>query len=287
MANAEDIRRAVGQRAQRGTAIQDPTGTLQGLLSNDSVKHRFEEMLGTRAAGFLSNVLSVTNGNRALQEADPRSILTAAAMAASLDLPINPNLGFAAIVPYAGKAQFQVMTRGYVQLGMRTGQYRLMNVAEVYEGEILSENRITGEIVFNPTGRTSDKIIGYAAYFRLLNGFEKYLYMTSEQIDAHARKYAKSYTDAKGRWQQDWHSMALKTVLKRLLSKWGVLSIEMQRAIIADQAVITDTPDGERLEYIDSPGDGSVFLDDLPDAGAPVATGGEAQAQGSGEEVPA
>lgn len=235
-----------------------PAG-LSSLLALPKIRGRFEEVLGARSAGFLSSVLSVVNGNELLKSADPMSIIGAAAVAATLDLPINPNLGFAAIVPYRenGKpvAQFQMMARGYVQLAIRSGQYATMNVAEVLEGEIAYRNRITGDITWREPEKPSTKEVGYVAYFRLLNGFEKFLFMTVDEIHAHGRKYSKSYNNPKGQWQTEFSRMAQKTVLKQLLSHWGILSIDMQKAIAADQAVVRSADAGvEDYAYPDNPG---------------------------------
>lgn len=239
-----------------GTATQALAPRYQGvkaLLAEDSIKRRFNELLGKKAPGFMSSIINVVSGNPELQKAEPMTVIAAAAIAATLDLPVDPNLGFAYIVPYSGKAQFQMGYRGYVQLAMRTALYRTINACEVYEGEIKSHNRFTGEIEFGE--RTGNKVIGYVAYFRLLNGFEKFLYMSVEDLEKHARTYSKSYANPNSRWKLDFHSMALKTVLKRLLSKYGILSIEMQAmatSLQADQAVVTETEDGTtEYEYPD------------------------------------
>jgi len=178
------------------------------------------------------------------------SVVAAAAVAASLDLPINPSLSFAHIVPYSGRAQFQMGWRGFVQLGIRTDKYKTINASRVFEGEIKSYNHITGEMEFNLSGKKSSKIVGYVAYFKLLNGFEKYYYMTLEEVKAHGKKYSKIFDNPKGRWQLDFDLMGLKTVIKMLLSKYGILSIDMQKAITHDQGVMKK--DGS-VEYIDVP----------------------------------
>lgn len=234
---------------------------VSGLLSQENIKKRFEQVLGKKAPGFMSSIISAVSANKLLKDANPMSIVAAAAVAASLDLPINPSLAFAHIVPYGGQAQFQMGWRGYVQLGMRSGQYRTMNACVVYEGELVSSNRFTGEMYFDESQRISDKIIGYVAYFKLLNGFEKYLYMTVDQAKAHGKKYSKSFDNKNGKWQTDFDAMALKTVLKMLLSKYGILSVEMQTAVQADQAAIK-TIDGE-FDYIDST---SGDIDSISDA---------------------
>lgn len=232
---------------------------LKGLLSAESTKKRFFEILGNKSAGFISSVLNVVNGNPALQEANPNTVLMSAAIAATLDLPINPNLGFAAIVPYKEKgqavAQFQMMWRGFVQLAQRSGQYRTLNTTEVYEGEVKSQNRFTGDIVFDPDGRKSDKVVGYVAYMSLLNGFEKFFYMSREECEKHAKRYSKTYQKGYGKWKEDFDSMAKKTVLKLLISKYGIMSVDMQKAVEFDQSTVQgdiNHIEEATAEYIDN-----------------------------------
>ena len=235
------------------TAESQKAVTIQSLVSQESVKARFEELLGKKAPGFISSLLAVVNNNKLLARANPNTIIAAGAMAASLDLPINQNLGFAYIIPYGNEAQFQMGYKGYIQLAMRTGQYQTINAAEVYEGEIVKQNRFTGEYEFGE--KTSDKIVGYIAYFKLVNGFEKYLYMSIEEMQAHAKKFSKNYKGGIDKWGlTDFHSMAIKTVLKRLISKYGILSIEMQ----GQQMVDAITNDGGKMTMHD---DGTLEAD--------------------------
>jgi len=229
---------------------------LKRMLSEESVMNNLKAMLGSKAQGFATSVLSVVNNNKLLQNASPISIYTSAMVAASLDLPVNPNLGFAALVPYAGACQFQIMTRGITQLAIRSGQYQRINNSIVYEGQLVSENPFTGDYEFDFKAKKSDTVIGYVAYFKTIGGFEKYFYMTKEEALSHGKKYSKSFgkKNSKGEWSSLWQtdedSMALKTVLKLLLSKFGVLSIEMQRAIRFDQASIKG--DINKIEDIDN-----------------------------------
>lgn len=237
----------VGKAVETGGGLAPQRNTLGVLLDSVAIRKRFTEVLGKKAPGFISSILAAVGTNDKLKVCDPMSVISSAAIAATLDLPINPSLGFAHIVPYGGKAQFQMGWRGFVQLAMRSGQFKTMNVAAVYEGELLDHNRITGEMTFGAA--TGTNVIGYVAYFKLLNGFEKYYYMTRAEVEKHGKRYSKSFTSEGGQWQQNFDAMALKTVIKMLLSKFGILSIEMQRAIETDQAVITEegTP-----EYVDS-----------------------------------
>lgn len=247
--------------------------SVKAFLASVDVRKRFEDMLGKKAPGFISSIINVTNGSNQLKVADPITVISAAAIAASLDLPVDPNLGFAYIVPYncseklpggkwtkKMKAQFQLGYKGYIQLAMRTGQYKTINATEVYEGEIKAFNRFTGELEFGE--KTSDSVVGYLSYFKLINGFEKYFYMSKEDMDKHALRYSQSYAaDCRkkpgekktSRWFEDFDLMAIKTVLKLLLSKYGILSIQMETALKSDQAVIKEDDEGNLMpEYEDN-----------------------------------
>ena len=231
--------------------------TLKALVNADVTKKKFQEMLGNKAAGFLTSLINTTNGNAQLQQADPNSILKAGAIAATLDLPIDPNLGFAYIVPYNNKgkneAQFQMGYKGFVQLAIRTGQYKRINVTELYEGQFESYDPITDELKYNLDNRLSDEITHYVAYFQTINGFEKYNVMSKEEIENHAKKFSKTYSYKGSSWQTNFNTMAKKTVLKLLLSKFGILSIEMQTAQKADQAVIREFDNNNiEVEYVDN-----------------------------------
>lgn len=237
---------------------------IKQLLDMDVYKKRINEIMGKKAAPFMASIVNVSN-LPGLKEADPNSIISSAIVAATLDLPIDQNLGFAYIVPYntkegntyVKKAQFQMGYRGYIQLAMRTGQYKTINAIEIYKGEIKRVNRLTGEIEFNDDEDLIDRdtVVGYMAYFKLLNGFEKTLYMTKEEMERHAKKYSQSYSSQKkwvvdsSLWSTDFDGMAIKTVIKRLLSKYGILSVEMQNAITNDQAVMNNEGNPE---YVDN-----------------------------------
>ena len=237
---------------------------IKQLLDMDKYKKRINEIMGKKAAPFMASIVNVSN-LPSLKDAEPNSIMSSDIVAATLDLPIDQNLGFAYIVPYntkegnsyVKKAQFQMGYRGYIQLAMRTGQYKTINAIEIYKGEIKRVNRLTGEIEFNDDEDSIDRdtVVGYMAYFKLLNGFEKTLYMTKEEMEKHAKKYSQSYSSSKkwivdsSLWTTDFDGMAIKTVIKRLLSKYGILSVEMQNAITNDQAVMNNEGNPE---YVDN-----------------------------------
>jgi recombination protein RecT len=225
---------------------------LSQYLRNDNVVKRLNQLVGDNAEKWISTILTVGTSSPQLRECDPKTIVHAAIQSISLKLDIDKNLGFAHIVPYGKVAQFQMGYKGFIQLAIRSGKYQTINADMVYEGEIEKPNKLTGELIINEDNKKSDKIIGYFAYFKTTNGFEKSLYMTKEQIEKHAKTYSKSFNNEKGRWKLDFDKMALKTVLKALLSKYGILSIDMQNAIKTDQSVIKDV-DCEDIDYIDVP----------------------------------
>lgn len=244
MAKTEELKEVLVQKPELKAGT-----TLKTLLSTNNVRARFEDMLGKKAGGFISSILSAAASNKHLATADPASVVGAAAIAASLDLPINQSLGFAYIVPYKGVAQFQLGWRGLVQLAMRSGQYRTMNATAIHEGQVVKNDPFTGKMEFK-TERISDKIIGYLFYFQLINGFEKYTYWTKEEVEAHAKRYSQSYRNGQGPWKDDFDAMAIKTVVKTSLGKWGILSIDLQTAIEKDQGVISE--DLSKVDYIDA-----------------------------------
>lgn len=234
---------------------------LKLLIKDEDVQNRFKEMLGKNAPAFLMSVLNTVSNADGLAAAEPQSILMAAAVAATLNLPIDPNLGMAYIVPYKNNttnittAQLQIGYKGFISLALRTGQYKRLNVEPVYEGEIESIDRLSGDIKFNwiqdNDQRNKMKMIGVVAYFRLDNGFEKTLYQSDAELEAHGKKYSKTYKKGFGLWKDDPIGMKKKTVIKLLLEKYGPKSIELSKAIKTDQAVIGDY-DGEKLKYPDN-----------------------------------
>lgn len=208
--------------------------TVKGLLDGPNMRKRFEEVLNKRAPQYMSSIVNLVNGDTNLQKCEPMSVVASCMVAATLDLPVDKNLGYAWVVPYGTKAQFQLGYKGYVQLALRTGQYKSINVIEVHEGELIEWNPLKEEFKIDFSKKESDAIIGYAGYFELLNGFKKSTYWTKEQITKHKNKFSKSDFG----WKNDFDAMAKKTVLRNMLSKWGILSIEMQNAYTADQSIV-------------------------------------------------
>lgn len=221
------------------------------------------DVLGEKKNSFCSNLTSLVANNKNLQACEPVTLLYAGIKATALNLPLDSNLGFAYVIPYKNiregktEAQFQIGYKGIIQLAVRSGQFKTINVTEVREGELKEFDLLSGTMRFeaNPN-RDTLPIIGYVAHFELVNGFKKSLYMTSSQIEAHAVKYSQTYSSrdarikASSKWTTEFDMMAKKTVLKLLLSRYAPLSVEMQQAVKYDQSVIRDesgTPD-----YVDN-----------------------------------
>ena len=230
-------------------------------LTKDAVKSRINDVIGGKnGQRFISAVVSAVNANPALQDCTNQSILSAALLGESLNLSPSPQLGQYYMVPYndrnQGKvAQFQLGYKGYIQLAIRSGQYKKLNVLAIKDGELIRYDPLNEEIevqlIEDEAERESAPTIGYYAMFEYLNGFRKTLYWSREKMEAHALKYSKGYQAKKGYtfWEKDFDAMAYKTMLRQLISKWGIMSIDMVTAIDSDMAVIRD--DGTR-DYVDN-----------------------------------
>ncbi len=244
-------------------------------LRSSNVQKYVESIIGhDRTDQFVVSIISAVNQNRILEDCSKASIMSAAITATALDLSLNPSIGQAYIVPYNDKhtgtkvAQFQIGWKGLIELALRTGQYSKINVTRVYTDEKISENPMTGDISVdwldfdkrieaNLAPFDKKKISGYLAYFRLHDGFEKMSFMSVEQLDRHAYTYSKSLKNGTSSiWTSDFESMAMKTVLKLLINKYGPKSSEMKQAIEKDQSVIDVSEDDvtDVVNYIDNDG---------------------------------
>jgi recombination protein RecT len=212
---------------------------VKSFFAQDAIRKKFDELLGKRSSAFMTSVLQIVASNQMLQNAEPASIYNAACIAATLDLPINNALGFAYIIPFGKQAQFQLGYKGFIQLAQRSGQFQTISATPIYEGQLIEQDPLRG-FQFDFTVAKTGQPIGYAAYFKLLNGFEKTLYMTTEELRQHGLKFSQTFKKGFGLWKDDFESMAQKTVLKLLLSKFAPLSVEMQTATIVDQSVVND-----------------------------------------------
>ncbi|MBO5047421.1 MAG: recombinase RecT [Clostridia bacterium] len=242
---------------QRQTGAKAPTAPtneqksvnqlMNSMLDGEKMRGRFDELLGERAPQFISSIVSMVNADPNMQQAffeSPMTVIQSALKAASFDLPIDQNLGYAYIVPFKNKkknadgtvtkkmeATFILGWKGMHQLALRTGAYKTINVVDIREGELKSYNKLTEEVdvtfLEDEDEREALPIVGYLGYYRLVNGAEKTIYMTIKQIENHEKKHRKSEYQGKG-WRDDWDAMARKTVYRKLIGKWGVMSITYQ-----------------------------------------------------------
>lgn len=210
-----------------------PVQKFKSVINADSVKEQFQNALQDGAPLFIASLIDIYSNDKYLQKCQPQAVVMEALKAATLKLPINKNLGFAYIVPYGNEPQMQIGYKGYIQLAQRTGQYKYINADVVYEGELKSQNKITGEIDLSGEPK-SEKVVGYFAYIETVNGFQKLIYWSKDRVTAHAKRYSKSYSNKSSAWQTNFDEMALKTMLRNLLSKYGVMSVEMMSAFTAD-----------------------------------------------------
>ena len=247
------------------TAAKSVNQIVNSILDGEAMRKRFDDLLGKRAPQFISSLVSLVNATPQLQQAmyeAPMTVIQSALKAATYDLPIDASLGYAYIVPFKNKqpdgsfrneAAFILGYKGMHQLAMRTGAYKTINVLDVREGELKSYNRLTEEIeldfIEDEDEREARPVIGYVGYFKLINGTEKTIYMSRKQIEAHEKKHRKGQYMSKG-WRDDWDAMARKTVYRRLIGKWGLMSIDYRTAdahtIAAAEAIATGRFDDEQ-----------------------------------------
>ena len=230
-------------------------------IQSEGYKKLINNTLGDskRAAKFIAAISSAVATNSSLQQCDAGSILSGALLGEALNLSPSPQLGQYYLVPFKDKAQFQLGYKGYIQLAIRSGQYKDIDVIEVREGEYLGRDKTTGkhqfEFIEDEVERENKPIIGYMAYFEYLNGFYKNLYWSKEKMQKHALEYSQAYASdiKKGTnysfWSKDFDGMAFKTMLRQLISKWGIMSIDMQEALTKDMSVIKE--DGT-CDYVDN-----------------------------------
>ena len=258
--------------------------TFSAFMAGEGVKRKIGEIIaGKKGDGFITSIVACVSNNPALSTCDNGTILSAGLQGAALDLSPSPALGHFYMVPFEDRkngrtvATFQIGYKGYIQLAIRSGQYRRINVIAIKDGELVSWNPLTEDLytklIDDDSVREGTATTGYYAMFELVNGFIKTMYWSKAKMEAHAQKYSKGYAAKKGYtfWEKDFDGMAFKTMLRQLLSKWGVMSIELQRAFESDMAVLN--PDG-RPDYIDNPtddvgGSGSQGVGSGQGAGAP------------------
>lgn len=243
------------------------------FMTSTVVQKKVNDILGDEKSGkrFISAIVSAVNNNPQLKECDNASILSGALLGESLNLSPSPQLGNYYLVPFKDKdrgqvATFQLGYKGYIQLAIRSGQYKKLNVLAIKEGELIKYDPLNEEIEVNliedEEKREKAKTIGYYAMFEYVNGFKKAMYWSKAKMEAHALQYSQGYrADKKNKtqytfWSKDFDGMAFKTMLRQLISRWGIMSIEMQQAYEGDMAVINE--DGTK-DYVDNQEDVITF----------------------------
>lgn len=256
------------QMTQTQPQAKESTASLMNmLLSKEGYQKRFDELLGKRSPQFISSIVSLMNADSALMDAfhdAPVTIIQSALQAASFDLPINPALGYAYIVPFRNskrnrmEASFIMGYKGMLQLALRTGVYKRINVVDVRAGELKSYDRLREDIelefIEDEDEREKAPIIGYVGYFQMINGMEKTIYMTVKQLEAHEKKFRHGNYMSRG-WKENPDAMMRKTILRKLIGKWGLMSVTYQSAdpsvLRAAQAIATGTFDDEdKPDYV-------------------------------------
>lgn len=246
MATNSSLKNQLIEKEQSTVNVQETI--FKNLINSDEIKSKFTEVLKDKAFEYINsiinlvketptpNALGASDSHQSADldslfiECEPRSIIDACMIAASLDLSIDKNLEYVWIIPYKKKANFQLGYKGYIQLLLRTGEYKAINVIEVYEGQLKSWNPLTEEFSIDVSAKKSDAVIGYAGYFEMVNGFRKYVYWSKENMDS----FRNNSFNGDPRWNNDYKAMVKRTVMRNMLSKWGRLSAEMQRAYLED-----------------------------------------------------
>ncbi|MEQ7293422.1 recombinase RecT [Enterococcus casseliflavus] len=254
------------QLAEKNTQVVDPSKLgFKALMSTPAMKKKFTDILHEKSDSFMGSLMTLVGGDNYLSQAEPMTIIASALKAATMDLPIDKNLGYAYVVPFNrsekvgnkwikhNEAQFILGYKGYIQLAQRSGQYKALNALAIYDGQLIDWNPLTEEFTFDYKAKLSDEVIGYVGFFELLNGFKKTVYWTKQEIESHRIKNAKGYDKEKlsGAWIDNYDSMAIKTVLRNMLSKWGLLSVEMQSAITSDEKVFRVDENNDLIEETD------------------------------------
>lgn len=260
------VQKSRGETASAQTTGKGVTALMNSILDSEGYRRRFDELLGKREPQFVSSIVSLVNADDTLQRVfyeAPVTIIQAALKAATYDLPVDPGLGYAYIIPFNNtkkdgtkrmEATFMLGYKGMHQLALRTGVYKTINVVDVREGELKCYNRLTEELELeffeDDVERSTKPIIGYAGYYCLLNGTSKTIYRTKKQIESHEKAYRKGKYMGKI-WRDDFDAMALKTVYRELIGKWGLMSIDYRKAdadaLAAADALARDDEDSEHL----------------------------------------
>lgn len=269
-----------------------PIDNFNRLIQAPAMQNYLSSTLHDKRDSFVANVTALVGGSPMLQMCDPAAVIMTAVKATALNLPLDPSLGFAYVIPYACQGgmvpQFQLGWKGYVQLALRTGQIKTINARDVRDGEIVGEDYLSGEMTFQTApDRGSRPVVGYVAFVELINGFRKSLYMSRADIEAHALRFSKAYKSKTGVWATSFDAMAVKTVLKLLIGKYIPMSVEMADGLLADgrsyqpesEPVYIDSTTGEVVETAPRDIAAEIMGQDKPEEGrqCEVETGGNAE----------
>lgn len=239
------------------------------VINSDGYKRMINNTLGSpqRAARFVTAITSAVSNNPALQDCDASTIVSAGLLGECLNLSPSPQLGQYYLVPFKDRknsrtvAQFQLGYKGYIQLAIRSGQYKKLNVLPIKQGELINFNPLEEEIevqlIESEIDRENAQTIGYYAMFEYTNGFKKAIYWSREKMESHAEKYSMGYKAHKGYtfWEKDFDGMACKTMLRQLISKWGIMSTDMEKAVTNDMAIINENGEAEYIENLPETGE--------------------------------
>lgn len=249
--------------AQKNEVAEVKQQSIATFLATDSVKENVAKIVGSKdTQRFISSLVSAVQTNPSLAECTNKSLLNAALLGQSLNLPQSPQLANFYFVPFKNsktgttEATFQLGWRGYMALAMRSGQYKKIHVTDIRQGELKAYNPIEDEYEFIPETdiekRLQLPVIGYYAYFVLVNGFKKTLYWSKEQMEEHAKRYSQAYRKGwdSSLWKTDFDKMAYKTMLRQLISKYGPMSVDMEKAYVGDQSVIDDNGNPEYIDNV-------------------------------------
>lgn len=238
----------------------------KGVLNSQTLRAQLKNSLKDNAGAFMSSMIDLYNGDKGLQNCNPEAVALECVRAAALNLPIVKSLGFAYVVAYGSTPTFIIGYKGLIQLAQRSGLYKTINADKVYEGELLGKDKLSGMIDLSGEA-TSDTVIGYFSYFKLSNGFEKILYMTKAEIDAYAKKYSNSFDSQYSPWKTSYDEMAQKTVLRRLISKYGPMNTQLMQALEGEDTVqsvereIEENANKDVIDISPEPADAPVQLE--------------------------
>lgn len=253
MANIASLKQELTEPKPRPSS---PASVMRKTLNSKSMQELLNETIHANRDAFVASLIDLYGSDSNLAKCNPGLVVREALKAVSLNLPINKQMGFAYIIPYGNVPTFQIGYKGYIQLCMRSGIYKTIHTDVVYEGELVKIDKLTGEVDLSGE-KISDTIIGYFAYIETVNGFRKCLYWDRDKVLKHAGRFSKSFQSKSAIWSDFFDEMAQKTVLRNLLSKYGLMSVELQQAFDAETAQAADElldqseeePDGIEADY--------------------------------------